>query len=101
MKVLEKPVTCIETATELKPIQVNVGVLLKTLKHVHENSNFYKEARIVSFTDRLMTCVVMKLKSKVSMRQSVMSGRKGDEEYSRLLESAKSIIVKFKDAYFI
>jgi len=30
-----------------------------------------------------------------------MSGRKGDEEYSKVLESAKSIIIKFKDAYFI
>jgi len=62
MKVLEKPVTQIESATDLKQIQLNVGPLLKTLKHVLDSSNFYKEARIVSFTDRLLTCVVLKLK---------------------------------------
>jgi len=62
MKVLEKPVTQIESATDLKQIQLNVGPLLKTLKHVFDNSNFYKEARIVSFMDRLLTCVVLKLK---------------------------------------
>lgn len=68
MKILEKPVVQIETATELKQIQLNVGVLMKTLKNVYENSNFYKEARIVSFINRLMDCIVSKLRAKISMR---------------------------------
>lgn len=78
MKILEKPVTQVETATDLKQIQLNVGVLLKTLKNIFENSSFYKEARTVSFIDRLMSCIVQKLKNKVNMRLSVMAGRKDD-----------------------
>jgi len=55
--------------------------LLKTLKNVYENSTFYKEARIVSFIDRLLECVVSKLKNKVGLRQSVMAGAKSDQSY--------------------
>lgn len=74
MKIVEKPVSAIEMASELKPVQVNVGVLLKTLRHVYDNSNFYREARIVSFIDRLLECVVAKLKMHISLRRSVMAG---------------------------
>ena len=77
MKVLEKPVSTIEKAEDLRSVQLNVGPLLKTCKHVYENSSFYKEARIVSFIDRLVTCLIEKIKSKLSMRGAVQAGAKG------------------------
>lgn len=58
MKVIEKPVSDIEKATQLRDIQLVVVVLLKSLKNIFENSNFYKEARMVSFIDRLMQVIV-------------------------------------------
>lgn len=58
MKVVEKPVSDIEKATQLRDIQLVVVVLLKSLKNIFENSNFYKEARMVSFIDRLMQVIV-------------------------------------------
>ena len=50
MKVIEKPVMQIEQATDIKDVHLVIVSLLKSLK----NSNFYKEARIVSFIDRLL-----------------------------------------------
>lgn len=63
MKILQNPVTQVEQATDLKQINLSIAVLLKTLKHVYENSNFYKEARIVSFVDRLLGIVQGKIKN--------------------------------------
>lgn len=57
MKVIEKPVSQIEQATDFKDIQFVIVSLLKSLKNIYENSNFYKEARIVSFVDRLLECI--------------------------------------------
>ena len=75
--------------------------LLKTCKNVYENSSFYKEARIVSFIDRLVECLTSKLKTHVSMRGAVMAGVKSDENYKKTIESAVSICLKFQDAFFI
>jgi hypothetical protein len=54
MKVIEKPVMQIEQATDIKDVHLVIVSLLKSLKNIYENSNFYKEARIVSFIDRLL-----------------------------------------------
>ena len=62
MKIIEKPVTQIEQAGEFKDIQFVIVSLLKSLKNIYENSNFYKEARIVSFIDRLLQCILNKVK---------------------------------------
>ena len=64
MKIIEKPVEQIQNATDLKEIQVVIVALLNSLKNIYENSNFYKELRIVSFVDRLLKCVIQKLKNK-------------------------------------
>lgn len=48
-------------------IQTVIVALLKSLKNIYENSNFYKEVRIVSFVDRLLEAVVQKLKAKLSL----------------------------------
>lgn len=58
MKIIEKPVLQVEGAVELKDIDLVVVPLLKSLKSIYESSNFYKEARIVSFIDRLLTTVI-------------------------------------------
>ncbi|CDW80534.1 UNKNOWN [Stylonychia lemnae] len=54
MKVIEKPVQSIERSQELKEIQLVIVVLLKSLKNIYENSNFYKEARINFWIVNLM-----------------------------------------------
>ena len=61
MKIIEKPVQQIEKATDLYEIEVVIVALLKSLKNIYENSNFYKEARIVSFVDRLLATIKRKL----------------------------------------
>ena len=38
-------------------IQIVIVALLKSLRNIYENSNFYKEARIVSFVDRLLDSI--------------------------------------------
>lgn len=54
MKIVEQPVRTIEKAEDLKSIQLNVGILMKTLSNIFMSSRFYKEARMVSFLDRLL-----------------------------------------------
>lgn len=74
MKVIEKPVLQIEQAKDLKDIQLTVVVLLKSLKNIYENSNFYKEARMVSFIDRLLDAILLKLKSRISLPLTITRG---------------------------
>ena len=75
MKVIEKPVTQIENANEFKEIQFVIVSLMKSLKNIYENSNFYKEARIVSFIDRLLDCIIKKIKAKTSINKSIVEGK--------------------------
>lgn len=51
-----------------------IVVLLKSLKNIYENSNFYKEARIVSFIDRLLDCIMIKIKARMSINLSIVRG---------------------------
>jgi hypothetical protein len=67
MKIIENPVKQIELATNLIDIQMVIIALLKSLYNIYNNSNFYKEARIVSFVDRLMDTIKLKLEAKVSL----------------------------------
>ena len=67
MKIIEKPVQQIERATDLYEIEVVIVALLKSLKNIYDNPNFYKEARIVSFVDRLLATITNKLKNKFSL----------------------------------
>ena len=62
MKILENPVQAIERAEDLKAIQMNVGILMKTLHNIFLSSRFYKEARMVSFLDRLLQTITGKIK---------------------------------------
>lgn len=57
MKIVENPVRTVEKAEDLKSIQLNVGILMKTLHNIFMSSRFYKEARMVSFLDRLLQII--------------------------------------------
>ena len=72
-----------ETSNEFKDIQFIIVSLLKSLKNIYENSNFYKEARIVSFIDRLLDCIKAKIKSKMSINKSVIVGKTEYESYDQ------------------
>lgn len=81
MKIIEKPVLQIERATDLYEIEVVIVALLKSLKNIYDNSNFYKEARIVSFVDRLLLTITAKLKNKFGLQMSVMKGIREYENF--------------------
>ena len=81
MKIIEKPVKQIELAENLMDIQIVIVALLKSLKSIYENSNFYKEARIVSFVDRLLECIKKKLIKKFGLSQAVSMGIKDQEGF--------------------
>lgn len=101
MKIIEGPVKQIEQSTELKPMQLKVGVLLKSLKQIYENSKFYKEARIVSFIDRLLQTITAKIANKVSLQKCIQKGKENVDEVQTELESARQTILKFQDNLFI
>lgn len=66
----------------MKEIVLVIGALMKSLKSIYENSNFYKEARIISFVDRLLECIMQKIKQSVNVNVSILSGKADYEQYS-------------------
>ena len=101
MRIIEKPVKQIELTDNLVDIQQVIIALLKSLKNIYQNSNFYKEARIVSFVDRLLDCIKLKLRSKLNLQQSIRSGIHDYENYTALLEQGKNIVQKFLENFFL
>lgn len=69
-------------ATNLVEIQTVIIALLKSLKNIYQNSNFYKEARIVSFVDRLLATIQLKLRSKLNLQTAVYKGLRDHEEFT-------------------
>jgi hypothetical protein len=59
--------------------------LMKSLKSIYDNSNFYKEARIVSFIDRLLDCILGKVKNAMTISRSVLRGKSDFEVYDQEL----------------
>ena len=74
---------------------------MKSLKNIYENSNFYKEARIVSFIDRLLSCILNKIKNKFTINISIIRGKKEFERYDQELQNASAVITKFKENFFV
>ena len=101
MKIIEKPVKQIEAATNLGDIQVVIIALLKSLNNIYQNSNFYKEARIVSFVDRLLEKVKSKLQAKMGLQQSMLNGLKDHHAFSEDVYHSRSIVEKFTENFFI
>jgi len=81
MKIIEKPVKQIEEADNLYDIIIVIVALLKSLRNIYNNSNFYKEARIVSFVDRLLDTIKKKLMNKFSLQRSIYKGIKDYENF--------------------
>ena len=95
MKIIEGPVKAIEQGTELKQIQMKIGVLLKSLKNIYDSSNFYKEARIVSFLDRLLQTITSKIKAEVNVPKCIKGGETDVDAMQEQINSMKQIIHKF------
>ena len=62
MKIIEVPVKTIETSESLRKMAMQVGILMRSLENIYQSSHFYKEARMVSFLDRLLDCITLKIK---------------------------------------
>lgn len=101
MKIIENPVKQIEQSQNLIDIQMVIIALLKSLHNIYNNSNFYKEARIVSFVDRLMDSIKGKLKAKLNLQSSVYQGIRNYEQFSSDIEHGRNIVSKFIDNFFI
>eukprot|EP00347_Sterkiella_histriomuscorum_P015094 403358341 len=101
MKVIEKPVQQIEQARELRDIQLVIVVLLKSLKNIYENSNFYKEARIVSFIDRLMGTIIAKVRTRVNIPIAIQRGARDYENFQQEIQQAQTVIQKFQENFWI
>jgi hypothetical protein len=74
---------------------------MKSLKSIYDNSNFYKEARIVSFIDRLLDCILRKVKNSMTISRSVLRGKTDFEVFDQELQCAQSVITKFKENFFV
>ncbi len=81
-------------------MQFVIVSLMKSLKNIYENSNFYKEARIVSFIDRLLQCIMGKFKSRFSINISAIKGKKDYEKYDQEIQVASAVITKFKEVKY-
>lgn len=86
MKIIENPVSTIEKAEDLKSIQMNVGILLKTLKNIFASSRFYKEARMVSFLDRLLQTITQKIKKRCSLAKAIKEAAQGPRSAEAFLD---------------
>lgn len=82
-------------------MQFIIVSLMKSLKSIYDNSNFYKEARIVSFIDRLLDCILGKVKNSMTISRSVLRGKNDFEVFDQELQCAQSVITKFKENFFV
>ena len=73
---------------------------MSSLKYIYESSNFYKEARIISFLDHLYMELMDKIKAKLPMTQAMFSTMDA-EEFEDQCESALTILEKFKNGFFL
>jgi len=105
MKIIESPVQTIERSEDLKSIQLNVGILLKTLQNIFMSSNFYKEARMVSFLDRLLQTITAKIKKRVTLGKALTEASQGPHSAKSYIEThiagALSTLEKYEEGFFI
>jgi len=98
MKIIEKPVGQIENASDLREVASAIVPLMKSLKHIFDSSNFYKEARMVSFLDRLMQILVSKIRERVNLNRAIEKGKKDLQEMMNThFALAKAIISKYQE----
>lgn len=103
MKIIEKPVKTIEQAKELKEIVLNIGALMNSLQNIFLSSNFYKENRILSFLDRLLTCIQGKIRQKVGLQITINQAVQGsyDDFDFKQLSVAMKILTRYNENFFM
>jgi hypothetical protein len=103
LKVIEMPVTQITNAKQLKELSLCLVPMMKSIKHIYENSNFYKEVRIVSLLDRLLENIIAKIKTHINISQALRQGRSGgfDKFADDSTQIALSLIKKYAEHFFI
>ena len=70
---------------------------MKKLKILYENSNFYKEIRIVSFIERLVQCVQQKIQDQISLKLALT----GLSVNLELVEQSKTLISQIENNFFL
>ena len=65
---------------------MNVGVLMKTLENIFQSSRFYKEARMVSFIDRLLQVITAKIKKRITLAKALSEASQGPRSAEVFLE---------------
>ena len=69
---------------------MNVGILMRTLQNIYKSSRFYKEARMVSFLDRLLQTIVDKIKKRVTLGKALREASQGPRSAETFIESQLS-----------
>ena len=84
---------------------MNVSVLMKSLANIFNSSNFYKEARMVSFLDRLLDTITIKIKKWCSLGRALREANEGSRSAQSFLEeyitSAREIVLKYDQQFFL
>lgn len=87
----------ITTNDDLTKISCAITPLLNSLKSIYESSNFYKEARIISFIDHLYIELTEKIQRKIST--NISKAQLDPDEYEDNIEEAVDILTKFKKGF--
>ena len=78
---------------------------MKTLHNIFLSSRFYREARMVSFLDRLLQTITAKIKKRVSLAKAIKEAAQGpksaDAYMASQLASAMLAVQKFDEGFFI
>ena len=102
MKVIENPVQTIEKAESLQKMAMQVGILMRSLENIFKTSNFYKEARMVSFLDRLLDCITQKIKKQCNLGTAIKKSCESQAAFKEeALEGAVMAITKFNENFFM
>ena len=99
LAVVEVPATKIEKGA-LREASTSITTIMSSLKSVYENSNFYKEARIVSFLDHMYEGLLAKMKREINVNRAAASHRAA-EDFSVAVEAARAITSKFAEGFFL
>ena len=98
MSLLENQVLRIQDSDDLTKISWAINPLLTSLKNIYEWSNFYKEARIISFIDHLYIEVMEKINYKIPSNALLLAHIDVDE-LEIVYEWAIEILEKFKNGF--
>ena len=60
---------------------------MRTLQNIYKSSRFYKEARMVSFLDRLLQTIVDKIKKRVTLGKALREASQGPRSAETFIES--------------